>query len=113
MIDLEKLKGFTPGKWHLEQGSAAKKGEFCVVHDLPRDANGVINIRSIGKTFEYTGEAEAIANANLFAAAPDLLELAKLGLELAEVVAKTFKSPLYSCKMIELARALREKARKP
>lgn len=43
--------------------------------------------------------------------APDLLELARLGLELADEVCSTFKSSAYSGRMVELARALREKAR--
>lgn len=61
--------GFTPGPWRTSYN-------FGVAHHVVRQAGGLIAVCDAG---DYaTGRAEGEANARLIAAAPDLVEVARL-----------------------------------
>jgi hypothetical protein len=105
MIDLNKLQGFTPGPW--------KHGSECDGWEIVTNNRGniIANVNAESGPDAASVPAmrvmPATGNAALIAAAPEFLELAKLGLELAEYVAAHPGDRI----MRDMAVALREKAK--
>ena len=105
-MDITKLTGFTPGPWRVRV-HPFNSDEFYV--SAPMTAEHPYCGRATG--IEILSDEDyptKRADASLVAASPVLLELAKLGLELAEEV--SFGDNLE--RQAELARALRELANK-
>ena len=75
----------TPGPWVV--GTETRGDEICTIHGVPsqptEDGEGqrwvyIHYPRVIGKDWHYPTESEKLANAHLIAAAPELLQCAKL-----------------------------------
>ena len=93
-MQLDKLIGFTPGPL-----SAYDTSTGWTIRGGPQNQRTADGLRK--------------GDAHLYAAAPDLLELAKLGLELADMVVEVYPRNRTGGdpEILVKARALREKAR--
>jgi hypothetical protein len=70
---MEIMKNYTSGNWKVALGGVCmSKNQRLIISELEK-VDGIINIRTIARTFDYGTEEEVIANANLLAAAPNLL----------------------------------------
>lgn len=94
-MDISKLTGYRPGPFEI------------MAQSRPTEISGFSIVRPKGGGLS-TSYFKYRADAALFAAAPALLELAKLGLELA---GRIQESDCENYEILELARALREKVR--
>jgi hypothetical protein len=73
----------TPGPWHLEDGlfdRGKKTYAAAVFSDAYAATIADIRLQYTPSTHQRTGHDESLANARLIAAAPELLEAARLGL---------------------------------
>lgn len=65
----------TPGAWTAEKlGEFAPESERMITADLGHTDTGIRLVRSIARTLSNAGAEQALANARLIAAAPELLQ---------------------------------------
>ena len=65
----------TPGPWVVERGGELRPpNERLITAHLGLNDNGVMMIRSVGRTFGHAAPAECEANARAIAAVPDLIK---------------------------------------
>lgn len=67
------MLNYTKGEWKTQQGSEHTEGECCIISELGY-FGGLLNIRTIGKVFDYAGTQESKANAQLIAQSPRMAE---------------------------------------
>ena len=97
---------YTKGKWKVTLGGVdLPEHQRIIQSELGRE-NGIMNVRTICKTFDYGDPEEMIANAHLIAAAPDMYETLKLLLERFDAMEKKYSYPM----VLDLPRVWAERA---